>query len=91
MPLFDPAHLASEIKKAVVMWEYGTQQLELSCLCGHKLKLLAFRSVIAWPLLNSVLVIFSCTWWSYRMEAIKKDVNVLQKMNEAFKKTKVVA
>jgi len=94
VPLFDPAHRASEISKATVMWEYGTQQFEVRCLPRHNLKLLALRTVIAWPLLMSVVVIFfSIIVYLVlkRMQAIEKDVNIMEKMNEALKIAKLAA
>lgn len=39
--LFDPANRASEMAKAAVNWEFGTQQFEVRCLPKHNLKLLA--------------------------------------------------
>jgi histidine kinase 2/3/4 (cytokinin receptor) len=92
--LFDPAHRASEASKVAVSWEFGTQQFEVRCLPKHNLKLLALRAVIAWPLLMSLAVIF-CSIIVYlvlkRMQAIEKDVAVMESMNEDLKMAKVAA
>lgn len=92
--LFDPAHRASEFSKATVTWAYGTQQFEVRCLPKHNLKLLALRAVIAWPLLMSLVVIFFSIivyLVSKRMQAIEKDVTLMEKMNEDLKVAKLAA
>ncbi|KAG0567924.1 hypothetical protein KC19_7G172500 [Ceratodon purpureus] len=94
LPLFDPAHRASEVSKAAVSWGYGTQQFEVRCLPKHNLTLLALRAVIAWPLLMSLVVIFfSIIVYLVlkRMEAIEKDVVVMERMNEDLKLAKLAA
>ncbi|KAG0620695.1 hypothetical protein M758_4G236100 [Ceratodon purpureus] len=94
VPLFDPAHRAHEFTKAAVMWDYGTQQFEVRCLSKHNLKLLALRAVIAWPLLMSLVVIFfSIIVYLVlkRMQAIERDVSLMEKMNEELKIAKVAA
>ena len=75
-------------------WEFGTQQFEVRCLPKHSLTLQALQAVIAWPLLMSLLVIF-CSIIVYlvlkRMQAIEKDVSIMERMNEDLKLAKLAA
>jgi signal transduction histidine kinase len=79
---------------AAVSWEYGTQMFELRCLPKHDLKLLALRNIIAWPLLMSMVVLFFSIIVFLvlkRMQAIEKDVSVMEKMNVDLKAAKLAA
>jgi hypothetical protein len=66
----------------------------VSASCAVALFDLALRAVIAWPLLMSLAVIF-CSIIVYlvlkRMQAIEKDVAVMESMNEDLKMAKVAA
>lgn len=96
LPLYDPAHRIYEVgdEVAAVAWEYGTQMFELRCLPKHNLKLLALRNIIAWPLLMSMVVLFFSIIVFLvlkRMQAIEKDVSVMEKMNVDLKAAKLAA
>lgn len=92
--LFDPARRAHEVSKAVALWDYGTQSFSVRCFPKQNLTLLALRAIIAWPLLMSLVVIFCfiivCLVLK-RMQAIEKDVAVMEKMDEDLKVAKVAA
>ncbi len=83
LPLFDPANKVSQPSTTAITWSYGTQNFELRCIAKHNLSLLALRSIIAWPLLMSIIVLF-CFIIIYlvlkRMQAIKKDVALMEKI-----------
>lgn len=85
LPLFDPAHRYKEKSKVFVSWEVGTQNFELRCLPKSNMKLDSLRSVVAWPLLMALVVLF-CAIIVYlmfkRMTAIEKDVSVMERMND---------
>lgn len=94
LPLFDSANRISEAYTSSVSWEYGTQNFELRCFSKHNLKLLALRSIIAWPLLMSLVVLFSSVIVYLvlkRMQAIEKDVSLMERMNVDLKAAKVAA
>jgi histidine kinase 2/3/4 (cytokinin receptor) len=95
LPLFDPAGRTANAKGlASVSWSYGTQNFELRCIPRHNLKMVALRNIIAWPLLMSLVVLFfSITVFLVmkRMQAIEKDVSVIEKMNVDLKAAKVAA
>jgi len=83
LPLFDPANKVSQPSTTAIAWSYGTQNFELRCIAKHNLSLLALQSIIAWPLLMSIIVLF-CFMIIYlvlkRMQAIKKDVALMEKI-----------
>ncbi|KAG0600992.1 hypothetical protein M758_11G076100 [Ceratodon purpureus] len=96
LPLFDPAGRSRDLKAAVtsIDWDYGTQRFQLRCLPKHNLKLLALRNIIAWPLLMSLVVLFFSIivfLVMKRMEAIEKDVSIIEKMNVDLKAAKLAA
>ncbi|KAG0608428.1 hypothetical protein M758_8G105000 [Ceratodon purpureus] len=95
LPLYDPAGRTPNAKSvASVSWSYGTQQFQLRCISKHNLKLLALRNIIAWPLLMSLVVLFFSIivfLVMKRMEAIEKDVSLIEKMNVDLKAAKVAA
>jgi histidine kinase 2/3/4 (cytokinin receptor) len=83
LPLFDPTNKVSKPSTTSITWSYGTQNFELRCIATHNLSLLALQSIIAWPLLMSIIVL-SCCAIIYlvlkRMQAIKKDVVMMEKI-----------
>lgn len=96
LPLFDPAERSQDFKATVtsIDWDYGTQRFQLRCLPKHNLKLLALRNIIAWPLLMSLVVLFFSIivfLVMKRMEAIEKDVSIIEKMNVDLKAAKLAA
>lgn len=95
LPLFDAAGRAEDGRPlSSVDWEYGTQRFQLRCLPKNNLKLLALRNIIAWPLLMSLLVIFFSIIVFLvlkRMQAIEKDVSVIEQMNVELESAKLAA
>lgn len=96
LPLFDPAGRSGDVKAttASIDWDYGTQKFQLRCLPKHNLKLLALRNIIAWPLLMSLVVVFFSIivfLVTKRMQAIEKDVSIIEKMNVDLKAAKLAA
>ena len=94
--LFDPAGRGNDLDAAVtsIDWEYGTQEFQLRCLAKHNLKLSALQNIIAWPLLMSLVVLFFSIivfLVMKRMQAIEKDVSVIEKMNVDLKAAKLAA
>lgn len=94
LPLFDPANRSHEHADIFVPWEYGTQNFELRCLPKGNMKLLALKSIVAWPLLMAMVVLF-CAIIVYlvlkRMMAIEKDVAMMEKMNADLTAAKLAA
>ena len=92
--IFDPANRVLESSKTSVAWEYGTQNFVLRCLPKHNLKLVVLRSIIAWPLLMSMVVLFCsiivCLVLK-RMQSIEKDVAIMEKMNTDLNAAKLAA
>jgi histidine kinase 2/3/4 (cytokinin receptor) len=92
LPWFDPANKVSQPSTTAITWSYGTQNFELRCIAKHSLSLLALQSIIAWPLLMSIVVLF-CFMIIYlvlkRMQAIKKDVALMEKIYAELNSTKV--
>ena len=85
LPLFDPANRSNEHSNVFFPWEVGTQNFELRCLPKKSLKLDALRSIVAWPLLMALVVLFSAIivyLMLKRMIAIEEDVSIMEKMNE---------
>ncbi|KAG0604865.1 hypothetical protein M758_9G014700 [Ceratodon purpureus] len=85
LPLFDPANRSNERSSVFVPWEVGTQNFELRCLPKSNMRLDALRSVVAWPLLMALVVLFSAIivyLMLKRMMAIEKDVSIMERMNE---------
>jgi histidine kinase 2/3/4 (cytokinin receptor) len=68
----------------VVPFSYGSQLFQLKCSYLGNVRLYALKSIIAWPLLMSVVVVF-CTVAVYlvvkRMQTIEGDVGLMEKMN----------
>ncbi len=68
----------------VVPFSYGSQLFQLKCSYPGNLRLYALKSIIAWPLLMSVVVVF-CTVAVYlvvkRMQTIEGDVGLMEKLN----------
>jgi signal transduction histidine kinase len=94
LPLYDPASRAKDNTGVSVPWTYGTQNFELQCLSKHNLKLLALRTIIAWPLLMAIVVIFCSAIVSLvlkRMNTIEKDVATMEKMNADLTAAKIAA
>lgn len=95
LSLYDPAGRTPKARGAAsVGWSYGTQNFELRCIPKHNLKLVAFRNIIAWPLLMSLVVLFFFIivfLVMKRMQAIEKDVSLIEKMNVDLKAAKVAA
>ena len=95
LPLFDPAGRFATSKSAPsVQWTFGTQTFELRCMPKSNLKLVALRNIIAWPLLMSLVVLFFTIivfLVMKRMQAIEKDVSLIEKMNVDLKAAKVAA
>lgn len=93
--LYDPARRSRDGKPvASVNWDYGTLMFQLRCLPKHNSKLIALRNIIAWPLLMSVVVLFFSIIVFLvlrRMQAIEKDVSIIEKMNVDLKAAKVAA
>lgn len=67
-----------------VPFSYGSQDFELRCTYPKSVRLQVLRSIIAWPLLMMVVVVF-CTVAVYlvlkRMSTVEKDVNIMNAMN----------
>ena len=85
VPLFDPAHRASQLTNVFVSWEIGTQNFELRCYSKRSMHLSALKNVVAWPLLMALVVLFSAIivyLMLRRMIAIEKDVFIMEKMND---------
>jgi histidine kinase 2/3/4 (cytokinin receptor) len=83
LPLFDPTNKVSKPSTTSITWSYGTQNFELRCIATRNLSLLALQSIIAWPLLMSIIVLFCCAIIYLvlkRMQAIKKDVVMMEKI-----------
>jgi histidine kinase 2/3/4 (cytokinin receptor) len=96
LPLFDPAGRSGDVKATVtsIDWEFGTQRFQLRCLAKHNLKISALRSIIAWPLLMSLVVLFFSIivfLVMKRMQAIENDVNIIERMNVDLKAAKLAA
>lgn len=77
-----------------VPFTYGTQSIELRCSYPHSIELFVLRSMIAWPLLMTAVVVF-CTAAVYlvlkRMSTAEKDVGIMEKMNVDLRAAKSTA
>jgi histidine kinase 2/3/4 (cytokinin receptor) len=94
LPLYDPASRGKDNSEISVPWTYGTQNFELQCLSKHNLKLLALRTIIAWPLLMAIVVVFCSAIVSLvlkRMNTIERDVATMEKMNADLTAAKIAA
>ncbi|KAH8941449.1 hypothetical protein BDL97_14G039900 [Sphagnum fallax] len=92
--LYDPAGRAQEKSTAIVQWSYGFQNFELRCYAKQSLWLSALYSIIAWPLLMSILVILLYVLVYLilkRLESFERDKLCMEKFNDDLRAAKVAA
>jgi signal transduction histidine kinase len=92
--IYDPAQRASDKSTVVVAWSYGFQNFELRCYSTRNLWLYALRSIIAWPLLMSILVLllFVLVYLILkRLESFERDKVYMEKFNADLRAAKLAA
>jgi hypothetical protein len=92
--IYDPAQRASDKSTVVVAWSYGFQNFELRCYSTRNLWLYALRSIIAWPLLMSILVLllFVLVYLILkRLESFERDKVYMEKFNADLRVAKLAA
>jgi histidine kinase 2/3/4 (cytokinin receptor) len=92
--IYDPAQRASDKSTVVVAWSYGFQNFELRCYSTQNLWLYALRSIIAWPLLMSILVLllFVLIYLILkRLESFERDKVYMEKFNADLRAAKLAA
>jgi hypothetical protein len=92
--LYDPAGRAQEKSTAIVQWSYGFQNFELRCYAKQSLWLSALYSIIAWPLLMSILVILLYVLVYLilkRLESFEREKLCMEKFNDDLRAAKLAA
>ena len=82
------------IEEVRVAFVYGNQNIELQCWYNYNVRMHVLRTMIAWPLLMLVVMVF-CTVAVYlvlkRMSTAERDVDEREKINVKLREAKIKA